>query len=1039
MAKKTPTVPFVEKLVLNQFMLSLLGFSSFFDLASTLKNVDSGFDENQISRYYQAIINSRDYQNNHIIDEDTLLAYDENISRYTKKMQGKRSEPVSWKYFQYLCLLFVEIYLDRYFKNKEGFLNELNSFKNNVPNLLDIPDYELNQMSKIAIWNATGSGKTLLMHVNILQYRAYLEKYKRQNTINRILLITPNEGLSRQHLKNFEISGIPAEIFDKNAGRLFSKNNVEVIEISKLKEEGKEKTVAVDSFENNNLVLIDEVHKGTQGNEWKDNRDKLSTEGFAFEYSATLGQAVKASKNADIENEYAKSTIFDYSYKWFYGDGYGKDYRILNLAEDNQEHIRKLYLTGCLLAFYQQLLVWEEYKSVIKPFNIEKPLWIFVGGTVKAVKSDKKTSDVLDIMLFLSEFIQNEDNKSVEMLNRVSSGKTGLLDRQGKDVFSNTFGFINPGKLFGTELFNRILEKLFNTQAQGLLHLEEIKGAAGEIALRIGDNEPFGLINVGDSGELLKLCKNYDSLTVSEKNFNGSMFDSIKSETSSLNILIGSKKFTEGWDCYRVSTMGLMNIGRSEGSEIIQLFGRGVRLKGYEKSLKRSSALNLRLSNENAMAVRCLETLNIFGVRADYMKQFQEYLEDEGLPNGSNLKEEFSIPTIVSFPKTKLKVIRVKDNLDFKKQGKKPNLEYEEYLEKNKVILDWYPKIQAMKSKKAQGGERSAEKEEFKLSPELLAFIDWNDVFLELQNYKAEKKWYNLNLDAEAIKKIFEKKDWYVLFIPQEDMQMTSFSVFNLVYEIVLSLLKKYCEKFYSFKKADWEKDKLEYQELREDDENFFDEYKVYIQESQKDLISQIERLKQMVETKQLKDLSLNAGFSFFFDKHLYNPVLSLQNNEIIEIKPVALNEGETKFFEDLRKHYQQNISAFNGQEVYLLRNKSKSGIGFFEQGNFYPDFILWQIKDGKQHITFIDPKGIRNLDGGKDNPKITFFKRIKEIEELLEDSQIILESYIISVTPFRDVVWKGKWTEDDFKDHHILFQNDDNYISNLFEESIDV
>jgi hypothetical protein len=34
--------------------------------------------------------------------------------------------------------------------------------------------------------------------------------------------------------------------------------------------------------------------------------------------------------------------------------------------------------------------------------------------------------------------------------------------------------------------------------------------------------------------------------------------------------------------------MGLMNVGQTEGSQIIQLFGRGVRLKGYGSSLKRS-------------------------------------------------------------------------------------------------------------------------------------------------------------------------------------------------------------------------------------------------------------------------------------------------------------------------------------------------------------------------------------------------------------------------------------------------------------------
>ena len=531
MAKKTKVVqtPFSEKLILNQFMLDLIGFSSFKELAAVLKNTAEGYDENQISHFYTALIGSKPFLENAKIDRDTLLAYDMNINKHTKKMQGKRKEPISWKYFQYLCLLFVEIYLDKFFRNAENLLQDLNTFKAGYLNFVDIPDYELPQLRKIAIWNATGSGKTLLMHVNILQYQYYLAKYKQQKAINRILLITPNEGLSRQHLDNFNISRISAEIFDKNAGKLFLSNTVEIIEISKLKEEGKEKTVAVDSFENNNLVLIDEVHKGTQGKEWKEKRDRLSTQGFAFEYSATLGQAVKAANNTDIEAEYAKSTIFDYSYKWFYGDGYGKDYRILNLANDGQENIRKLYLTGCLLAYYQQLLVWEQNQDNVKKFNIEKPLWIFVGGTVTAVRNEskKKVSDVLDILLFLSEFIQNK-TQSIEYLNRIASGKTGLLDGQGKEVFSNSFGFISSGGLFGEDLFNRILDKVFNAKAQASLHLEDLKGASGEIALRLGENEPFGLINVGDTAELLKLCKEQDTLIVSEKNFNGSMFDRVR-------------------------------------------------------------------------------------------------------------------------------------------------------------------------------------------------------------------------------------------------------------------------------------------------------------------------------------------------------------------------------------------------------------------------------------------------------------------------------------------------------------------------------
>ena len=58
-------------------------------------------------------------------------------------------------------------------------------------------------------------------------------------------------------------------------------------------------------------------------------------------------------------------------------------------------------------------------------------------------------------------------------------------------------------------------------------------------------------------------------------------------------VLIGSKKFTEGWSSWRVSTMGLMNVGQGEGAQIIQLFGRGVRLKGHCMSLKRSGKIDL--------------------------------------------------------------------------------------------------------------------------------------------------------------------------------------------------------------------------------------------------------------------------------------------------------------------------------------------------------------------------------------------------------------------------------------------------------------
>ena len=154
-----------------------------------------------------------------------------------------------------------------------------------------------------------------------------------------------------------------------------------------------------------------------------------------------------------------------------------------------------------------------------------------------------------------------------------------------------------------------------------------LKGADGEVALRLGTgNEPFGVINVGDDAKLVKLCDE-KGLATGEREFAGTLFHEINQPHSTVHLLIGSKKFAEGWSSWRVSTMGLMNVGKGEGAQIIQLFGRGVRLKGYDLSLKRSDKTQLPESIEKPKHIDVLETLGIFGIQADYMAQFRDFLD----------------------------------------------------------------------------------------------------------------------------------------------------------------------------------------------------------------------------------------------------------------------------------------------------------------------------------------------------------------------------------------------------------------------------
>ena len=130
------------------------------------------------------------------------------------------------------------------------------------------------------------------------------------------------------------------------------------------------------------------------------------------------------------------------------------------------------------------------------------------------------------------------------------------------------------------QIFDDTLATIFNAPSGRQIYIDNLKGATGEVALRlVAENEAFGVINVGDDAKLVKLCAE-KGLETGERGFFGALFHEINLPHSPINLLIGSKKFTEGWSSWRVSTMGLMNAGKGEGAQIIQLLGRGVRLKG---------------------------------------------------------------------------------------------------------------------------------------------------------------------------------------------------------------------------------------------------------------------------------------------------------------------------------------------------------------------------------------------------------------------------------------------------------------------------
>ena len=1059
--KSTPEYSFNDQLLLFRYFLQLFGKSTLADLAGKLNDSDyEGLDENQNTYFYTflrhvCVSNSAKVK----VNPDKLRQYDENICRYVRQIGEKRGG-LTLKYYQYIALLFTEIYLDRYFSDRTGLIADLNQFIDDVNSqtlgALYFSHVQEKDLNKLAFMCATGSGKTLIMHINILQFLYYLKRAQRLNShleINKIIVLAPNEGMSNQHLEELTLSSIPAAIFQKDiTAYMQRKTDVVIIDMNKLKEEGKVKTVSIDSFEQNNLVLVDEAHRGLAGDVWYDYRTRLSADGgFAFEYSATFKQALrtlnpKKAKEQALLEEYCKSIIMDYSYKFFYSDGYGKEYRIYNLRSGIDEEQRHLYMTGCLLSFYQQLKLFETRKSEYAPFRIEKPLLVFVGNRVTASTSTAELTDVEEVLDFLDKFVNNKDI-TIRRLRAVLDEDTGLMDASGRELFSQNFQPLKS--LFGgspkaEDIYRDIMRVVFNSETTSdspRLHIENLRQVPGEIAMRIGDDgEYFGVISIGDTAGLVKNCEKKGIVAKTEEFVSESLFRSINSPASNIKVLIGSRKFTEGWNSWRVSTMGLINFAKGEGSQAIQLFGRGVRLRGYGGCLKRSRKLDDHSVNI-PRNIDVLETLTIFGIKAQYMEDFKKYLELEDMPSNENLYE-FKMPVISRYDRVrdkKLRVIKVRSGANFKKQARRlildaPDEDFMKYLLKNRIVIDCRSKVQTIESDGSLLQMRSVT-DEHTLDAQYLPFLNYDRIFEELEQYKNEKLYYNISIVKEKIQSILKTKDWYSLIIPQSHIKIDSIDKLESVIDFCIMVLKSYMDKFYKYEKEKWEAPLLEYQELTVADNNFVEEYTFsYIQEHGADKspeaiegfvhdISVLLRDQKGIPEYEKSVLS-GAVIAFDFHHHLYTPLIFAKQNGLkIQVSPVSLNDDEKLFVDLLRKYLDAHTELIDGQTLYLLRNKSRVGMGFFEAGNFYPDYVLWIDTPNVQYISFIDPKGLTRIRA--DDPKVEFYKKIKELESRLQptapDKRIVLNSFIMSGTKFADLKQWWNMTKPECEARNVL------------------
>jgi hypothetical protein len=222
------------------------------------------------------------------------------------------------------------------------------------------------------------------------------------------------------------------------------------------------------------------------------------------------------------------------------------------------------------------------------------------------------------------------------------------------------------------------------------------------------------------------------------------------------------------------------------------------------------------------------------------------------------------------------------------------------------------------------------------------------------------------------------------------------------------------------------------------------------VKKSEKQLIHRLRTLAEKFTLGEFEAFSFEHFALFQAPHHLYQPLIHLTRSSseesLIKVVPTHLNEGEKNFVDSLEALCRaESMRLLSDCELFLLRNhNSESAISFFSESGFRPDFVLWIVQGNRQTIAFVDPKGLHNLTGTFNNPKVQLASRIKELEERLRRPEIRLESFLLAQTHRNQLRWMSPVdprrvaSATEYRDRHIILAKDEpNYVHDLIAELV--
>ncbi len=866
------------------------------------------------------------------------------------------------RYYQVLALLFTECFFaDR---QSEGYSEN--------------SDAEAQRM--LAYWMATGSGKTLVMHLNILQYFHHF--CRKGNARLQIFLTTPLANLIKQHERELK------PYVDKLNETYNNRIELTIDTTQGLLQKEDDYFHLPDEAEIRRLILVDEAHIGLtsqQSGKFRELRNRLNVRNsFLFEYSATFHNVAKT-----LKDEYDNAIIYRYDYARFYNDGYGKDHFFKPIAADivadEPETEIKDNLDECLRVMAEKLEAFyrvQDDEGTDDDLTVHRPLMAFMGHTVENPKEEGRNDEVSDIQKVLDYL-------------------AALSERERQKFRS-----------------------IFNDDIIGPLVIARNPDSNSELLLSYGDGEKWGMINVGDAISFYNSIENSRIQTRLEAIKDPNLqFENLDNETSPINVLIGSRKFAEGWNSYRLSVIDLINLGSSPGNLIIQIFGRGVRLRGKGGNGKRryiEHQSDYRFPYQNKESdIRRLETLTVYSLRQSYLKRFL----DEVHAGGVALQHVFKIqvnPTVFKIDSsTAVNFEEYRHKLPIFKQGKTAgsgikrvtfkgrSIHYtylEEGTEKSGTLNNWRPLTLDYRTDRTKNApdvyedlRQNNEKYACYLNRAKLATVIRREAQKnQLQLYSRANYEPTLVNFLLLVTEIRYKKQG------QDPIAWTD----RLNYRIVIDVARNLRNRI----NAHINRTNYVYEPLKRSD--FIYAYTVTKEFPTQDELDTFLQQVENAETDALQEnpyLQLQNRLRLHLPRghrHIYEPLM-LPQEEVehkhreVKVAPDRLNAGEKKFVENLTEYIKIRYLRSERYEFYLMRNMQKIGIYLeSDAGSYYPDFVLWALDTQKNitHLIFIDPKGERDIIGGSKG-NYTLHPKVKLAQKSEDKTLIALEKQLAAET----------------------------------------